>query len=218
MNHFYFNVNDGIKLYHFDALSSPKVEEVVDFFNSTISLKEWKFCGEDYDNGKIMICLNNIFISTLTLMFICSYLLPEEMERLEAYNQPNDVAFSEVTKEHYLTRQKNETKILQQWIYSISVQVGNTDVEYSLDTNNLRDDPNNNNVKEVVVLYYCSDFKKQKKGGFTAEVDYNDGKDIYIVKVELLHQFSEVGLVRKEDELYQMNCVSIAKHKYTFTS
>jgi len=31
MNHFYFNVNDGIKLNHFDELSSPKIEEVVDF-------------------------------------------------------------------------------------------------------------------------------------------------------------------------------------------
>jgi len=140
------------------------------------------------------------------------------MERLEAYNQPNYVAFSEVTKEHYVTQQENETKNLQQWIYSISVQVGNTDVDYSLDTNNLRDDPNNNNIKEVVVLYYCSDFRRQKKGGCTADVDYNNGKDTYIVKVELLHQLLEVGLVRKEDELYQMNCVSIAKHKYTFTS
>ena len=123
------------------------------------------------------------------------------MDFLEEYNSPSDTKFYEVVKVHNVTN--SERKTLASWRESITVLVGENDVEFALDVH-YQDEENH-----ATFLFY------DNFNDYRNEVELHNMRDHYVIKVLFVDAFIGQEIINGDNnKLFEMKHIMVAKRRY----
>lgn len=199
---FYFLTDEQIQLFIFDDLAHTQLKRIVDFTTTDITKNDWTLCGDHFDIGKSLTQFVLYVINYLIILIIPIRLyVVEEMERLENWNSPRGVEYSELKKFHQVKNE--ESHVLSHWERRISVQVGDDGFNYHLDC------PSRKPGDLYAHFYYYLDGHKG------LDIAYNNNRDHYVVRVDFFCTDSPVVVKNDEDKGYKISGITIAKRSYS---
>ena len=123
------------------------------------------------------------------------------MDFLEEYNSPSDTKFYEVVKVHNVTN--SERKTLASWRESITVLVGENEIEFVSDVH-YQDEENH-----ATFLFY------DNFNDYRNEVELHNMRDHYVIKVLFVDAFIGQEIINGDNnKLFEMKHIMVAKRRY----